>query len=302
MRTEGDSWDIVSSVGATALGVATSRALETEQPDPLVRDDYAALFVTASGHEAMNRLLDAAPTQSPSLMNSGGIGLRTKFYDDHFLAAAADGVRQAVILAAGLDARAYRLAWPSGTVVFELDQAKVLEFKREVLDEHRAVPAADRRAVAVDLRDDWPAALLDAGFDPAAPTVWSAEGLLPYLPGPAQDSLFALIENLSAPGSSLALDVLNRDMDLDLLAEFQAEHMSNTPMAVIDLRELFYTDERAEPEPWFTSHGWTVNSLSVPDLSIRYHRPLPPIPEPFQQIVRSSRFVTVAKPRTVPSA
>ncbi|WP_433664839.1 SAM-dependent methyltransferase [Nocardia sp. CA-128927] len=174
-------------------------------------------------------------------------------------------------------------------------------FKREVLDEHGAVSAADRREVAVDLRDDWPAALLDAGFDPTTPTVWSAEGLLPYLPGTAQDSLFARIEKLSAPGSGLALDILNRDIDLDQLAEFQAEHMSNTPMAIIDLRELFYTDERTEPETWFASHGWTANSLTVLDLSIRYHRPLPPIPEPFQQMLLSSRFVTVAKPHTAPT-
>ncbi|MFI5783218.1 class I SAM-dependent methyltransferase [Nocardia sp. NPDC051570] len=302
MRTDGDTWDIVSSVGATALGVATARALEAEQPDALVRDEYAALFVAASDHEGMNRRLGDPAAHGESSLMSGRIGLRTKFYDDHFLAATADGVRQAVILAAGLDARAYRLAWPSGAVVFELDQAKVLEFKRQVLDEHGAVPAVDRREVAVDLRDDWPAALLDAGFDPAAPTAWTAEGLLPYLPGAAQDSLFARIETLSAPGSSLALDALNSDADLDRIAEFQAEHMRNTPMAVVDLRGLVYTDERTEPETWFAGHGWTANSLSVPDLSIRYDRALPPMPEPFEQMLLSSRFVTVAKPRTAATA
>ncbi|MCM6774386.1 class I SAM-dependent methyltransferase [Nocardia sp. CDC159] len=300
MRTDGDTWDIVSSVGATALGVAAARAMETAQPDALVRDEYAAWFVAASGHEGMNRWL-ADPARRESPLMSGMIGLRTRFYDDHFLTAGAAGVRQAVIVAAGLDARAYRLPWPAGTVVFELDQPKVLEFKRRVLDDHGATPAADRREVAVDLRDDWPAALLDAGFDPTVPTAWTAEGLLPYLPGAAQDSLFARIEGLSAPGSGLALDALNNYHDLDRVAEFQ-EHLRDTPLAEIDVRALFYTDDRTEPEDWFAARGWTANSLTVPELSVRYERELPPIPDPFRQMTIGSRYVTLAKPLTAPAA
>ncbi|MFI5779624.1 class I SAM-dependent methyltransferase [Nocardia sp. NPDC051570] len=302
MRTEGDTWDIVSSVGATALGVAAARAMETEEPDALVRDDYAALFVTASRHEGMNRLLDDPSVRDGSMLSSGMIGLRTKFYDDHFLAAAADGVRQAVILAAGLDARAYRLPWPAGTVVFELDQPKVLEFKRQVLADNDAVPAADRREIPVDLRDDWPAALLDAGFDPSAPTAWTAEGLLPYLPGAAQNALFERVERLSAPGSRLALDALSSSLDLDKMIDFEDEYMKNSPMSGIDLRGLFYTDDRAEPEAWFAAHGWTATPVTVSELAVRYDRELPKLPEQFEAMFQGSRFVTVANPRTAPSA
>ncbi|MBF6329764.1 class I SAM-dependent methyltransferase [Nocardia transvalensis] len=302
MRTEGDTWDIVSSVGATALGVAATRAVETVQPDALVRDEYAALFVAASGHEGMNRIIADPSALRDSPMGPAMIGLRSKFFDDHFLDAAADDVRQAVILAAGLDARAYRLPWPPGTVVFELDQPKVLEFKRQVLTEHGAVAPADRREVAVDLRDDWPQALLEAGFDPSAPTAWSAEGLLPYLPGVAQDALFERIARLSAPGSRLATDTISNYEELGRMAEYQADHMQDTPFAEIDLSGLFYTDDRTEPDAWFAAHGWSTTAQSPTELASRYERALPPVPEQFEAMFRSSRYVTVTNPVTAPSA
>ncbi|MEU7141486.1 class I SAM-dependent methyltransferase [Nocardia sp. NPDC046473] len=298
MRAEGDSWDIVSSVGATALGIAAARAMETAKPDPLVRDEYAALFVRASGHERMIAMLEGPAAQDDWLLGSGMIGLRTKYYDDHFVAATTDGVRQAVILAAGLDARAYRLPWPAGTVVFELDQPAVLEFKRRVLIDNDAQPAADRRAVAADLREDWPAALLDAGFDASAPTAWLAEGLLPYLPGAAQEGLFDQITQLSAPGSHLAFDWIGNYQNLDQVTEHQGENTQNSPMAEIDLSELFYTDHRIEPEDWFAARGWSANPEKVPALAARYNRELPPIPEPLAPMFHSSRWVAVAKPRT----
>ena len=125
------------------------------------------------------------------------MGVRTRFFDEFFLAAANDGIRQAVILASGLDARAYRLPWPAGTTVFEIDQARVIEFKSDTLAEIGATPTADRRAVPVDLRHDWPAALRAAGYDPSKPTAWSAEGLLPFLPPDAQDRLLDNITALS---------------------------------------------------------------------------------------------------------
>ena len=132
---------------------------------------------------------------------SEGMAVRTRFFDSFFLDAAAAGVRQAVILASGLDTRAYRLPWPAGTVLYEIDQPQVIEFKTRTLAGLGAAPTADRRAVGVDLRDDWPAALRDSGFDTAQPTAWSAEGLLGYLPPDAQDRLFDNITALSASGS-----------------------------------------------------------------------------------------------------
>ncbi|MFI7002394.1 class I SAM-dependent methyltransferase [Nocardia sp. NPDC050175] len=299
-RTEGDSWDIVRSVGATALGVAAARAVETERPDALVRDEYAALFVAASGHPGMNRLIDDPAARSESPLMTGSVEYRSRFLDDAFLAATAAGVRQVVILAAGLDARAYRLAWPHGTVVFELDRAEVLGFKRDVLTEHGAVPAADRREVAVDLRDDWPAALIGAGVDPTAPIAWSAEGLLPYLPGAAHDALIERIDRLSAPGSSVATDVFRDFGGLDQVAG--SRESRDTPFAEIDLSQLLYTDDRTDPDIWLADHGWTTSSLSPDELAARYGRSRRPMPEPYARMFASIQYVSAVKSVTAPSA
>ena len=211
VRTPGDSWEITESVGATALGVAAARAAETAQSDLLIRDPFAYLLVcTASpgwaefaggsapwygdderGRTIDSRCLAAIRLCGPTSSTSTSAHVRS-------------GIRQVVILAAGLDSRAYRLNWPAGTAVFEIDQPKVLAYKSATLEAHGAVPNATRHTVAVDLRDNWPAALIDAGFDPRRPTAWLAEGLLPYLPADAQDRLFEMVTALSAPGSRIA--------------------------------------------------------------------------------------------------
>src|SRR4051812_39320783 len=208
-RTDNDSWDLASSVGATATAVAASRAIASQGPDPLLDDPFAEPLVRAVGLDSFVRMIDGqVPDDDDPLMNrrtiSEQIAVRTRFFDDFFTAASEAGIRQAVILAAGLDTRAYRLPWPSGAVVFEVDQPEVIAFKTATLDGLGAVPAAARRTVAIDLRDDWPSALRDAGFEPAQATAWIAEGLLVYLPPEAQDRLFDNITALSAPGSRLA--------------------------------------------------------------------------------------------------
>ena len=206
MRTEHDTWDITTSVGSTALFVAAARALEAQKPDPVAVDPFAEIFCRAVGGQWADLLDGTAPDHA--LKSEFGAdfvnfqGVRTKYFDTYFTEAAAAGVRQIVLLAAGLDSRAYRLDWPAETVVFELDQPQVLEFKRAALAGIR--PTAERREVAVDLRDDWPRALLERGFDPSSPSAWIAEGLLIYLPATAQDQLFAGIDALSAPGSHVA--------------------------------------------------------------------------------------------------
>ncbi|MFE9581033.1 class I SAM-dependent methyltransferase [Nocardia sp. NPDC006044] len=296
MRTEGDTWDIVSSVGMTALFVAAARAAESQRSDALVHDEFAALFVAAAGDPDTNRLIDDRELGPESPLHAGFMGLRSKFFDDYFLAAAESGVRQAVILAAGLDARAYRLDWPQGMVVYEIDQPKVLEFKRQVLANAEATPRADRREVAADLRDNWPAALIEEGFDPARPTVWSAEGLLPYLPGAAQDALFVRIDQLSAPGSSLASDTLAPDVDLQQLADLQAKQLRDTPFEKMDITELFYTDERSDPAEWLTKQGWTTATAAPAELAERYGRPLTAALEPSAQMLHSMRYLTAVKP------
>lgn len=195
-RYEGDTWDLASSVGVTATMVAAARAVATRAERPLINDPFAEPLVRTVGVDLLTRL--ATGEVNPDELNdahdgaTGSAGamsrmadnmaVRTKFFDEFFLDATRAGITQAVILASGLDARAYRLAWPAGTVVYEVDQPQVIDFKSRTLTELGAAPTADRRVVAVDLRDDWPTALRAAGFDPARPSAWSAEGLLGYLP------------------------------------------------------------------------------------------------------------------------
>ncbi|MGH7290508.1 MAG: class I SAM-dependent methyltransferase, partial [Myxococcota bacterium] len=203
-RSDSDSWDLASSVGATATMVAAARALASEEANPLIRDPYAAPLVRAVGIEFFTKLIDGAistvDADGAARTMTDVMAVRTRFFDDFFLGAAEAGVRQAVILASGLDSRAYRLPWPDGAVVYEIDQPNVIVAKTAAMTEIGATPTADRRAVAVDLRDDWPQELKAAGFDVTAPTAWSAEGLLVYLPPEAQDRLFDDITALSAPG------------------------------------------------------------------------------------------------------
>jgi methyltransferase (TIGR00027 family) len=261
-RTEGDTWDLASSVGATATGVAASRALATKQPIPLIRDPYADALVKAVGLEHCNKIADGELDYGDDpLFNlqqmCEQIAVRTRFFDDFFIGAASAGIQQAVILASGLDTRAYRLPWPQEAVVFEIDQPQVIEFKSGLLESLGAHPAAHRRAVPIDLRDDWPEALRDDGFDPTKPTAWIAEGLLIYLPPDAQDRLFDNITALSAPGSRLATE----HMDIKGSADEWTEKLSERSRRMgssINLTELFYMGDRNTAGEYLTSKGWEV--------------------------------------------
>ncbi|MEZ0362837.1 class I SAM-dependent methyltransferase [Mycobacterium sp. pUA109] len=265
-RTEGDSWDLATSVGSTATGVAASRALATKQPNPLIVDPFADDLVRAVGLEHMVRLASGELCVDGDQMLDRQrmceqIAVRTRFFDDFFTAAGASGIRQAVILASGLDTRAYRLDWPAGTVVFEVDQPGVIEFKSRTLAEVGAEPSAERRAVPVDLRDDWQKALRDNGFDAAAPTAWIAEGLLIYLPPDAQDRLFDTITALSGPGSRLATDHL----DMNALPEEWSNKVSEWSRRVgsdVDLVDLFYSGDRNTAADYLAAHGWEVTIQS----------------------------------------
>ncbi|MEE6165187.1 MULTISPECIES: class I SAM-dependent methyltransferase [unclassified Mycolicibacterium] len=273
-RTDGDTWDLATSVGSTATGVAASRALATKQPEPLINDPYADPLVKAVGLEHCVRLADGelCVEGDPMLDRQRmceQIAVRTRFFDDFFTSATEAGIRQAVILASGLDTRAYRLGWPAGTVVYEIDQPEVIEFKTRTLAGLGAEPAAERRALAIDLRDDWPAALRAAGFDPSAPTAWIAEGLLIYLPPDAQDRLFDNITELSAPGSRLATE----HMDMNTLPEEWTKKVSEWSKRVgsdVDLMDLFYSGDRHTAGDYLTGHGWQTTVLSARDAYAGY--------------------------------
>jgi methyltransferase (TIGR00027 family) len=202
-------------------------------------------------------------------------------------------VRQIVILAAGLDSRAYRLEWPDDTVVFELDQPKVLEFKREVLADHGDAPTADRREVAVDLREDWPKALHQGGFDPDKSSVWLAEGLLMYLPAAAQEQLYTGIDRLATLGSHVALEEM-RPLPADVLEAKRAEERAEGP-APGRFFTLIYNDVHRDAVSWFGERGWDAQAISVIDYFRQLGQPIPPPDTDGGQTVSSASLVTAAK-------
>jgi methyltransferase (TIGR00027 family) len=281
MRTDSDSWDLASSVGTTATMVAAARAVGSREQDPLFDDPFAAPLVRAVGLDFFTKLVDGEielpddgdPAGAAFIATS--IAVRTRFFDDFFVDAAAAGIRQAVILASGLDSRAYRLSWPDGTVVYEIDQPDVIEFKTATMKSIGASPAAEHRTVGIDLREDWPNALRESGFDASAPTAWSAEGLLVYLPPEAQDRLFDEIATLSAPGSRLATEY---HPDAAASIGGRARELSSQMGGQgfdMDISKLFYDGERKPVVEYLTEHGWQVSARLRPEVFAGYGRKFP---------------------------
>jgi methyltransferase (TIGR00027 family) len=293
LRTHDDTWDIKSSVGSTAVMVAAARAVETEQPDALISDPYARLLVSNAGAAVLwEAMLDPSvaakvealdPEYAAQIQHMRGYqAVRTHFFDSYFADAVAAGIRQVVILASGLDSRAYRLDWPAGTTVYEIDQPQVLEYKSTTLAENGVTPSADRREVAIDLRQDWPTALRAAGFDQSAPTAWLAEGLLMYLPAEAQDRLFTLIGELSPAGSRVSAETAPAH------AEERRQQMRERFRKVadelgleetVDVGELMYRDEhRANVADWLNNHGWRASAQRSADEMRRVGRWIESVP------------------------
>ncbi|MCX8563524.1 class I SAM-dependent methyltransferase [Mycolicibacterium mucogenicum] len=287
-RTDSDTWDLASSVGATATMVATARALATKEAEPLIRDPYADPLVRAVGVDFFIKLLDgqidlAGEAGTAAAMITNLMAVRTKFFDDFFMdavgvsstgAAGSAEIRQAVILAAGLDSRAYRLDWPAGTVVYEIDQPEVIAAKTGTMAQIGAEPTCERRTVAIDLREDWPAALRAAGFDPSAPTAWIAEGLLIYLPPEAQDKLFDNITALSAPGSRLATE-FHTDHGAGM-AQRGAAMSERWRSAGLDLNltDLWYQGDRTSVVEHLDASGWNTTARPRLEVFAEYGRPL----------------------------
>ena len=278
-RTDNDTWDLASSVGATATMVAAARAMASRAPDPLIDDPFAEPLVRAVGLEFFVKLVDGEVSMMESddpnfnpLRVIDVMAVRTKFFDDFFLTSTTAGIRQAVILASGLDSRAYRLPWPLDTVVYEIDQQAVIGFKTGTLSALGANPAAEHRPVAVDLRDDWPAALRANGFDASQPTAWSAEGLLAYLPPDAQDRLFDHITALSANGSRLATE-FHPDGPA-ALAERQKVMAGRWKERGLDLdlSTLMYHGERTPATDYLAARGWRLSTQTRTEVFAAYGR------------------------------
>lgn len=259
--------------------VAAARARETESADPLIVDPFARVLVDGAGtgmwetfiDESVTERIKAADPEAAAIFENmlGYQAVRTHFFDAFFTDAANSGIRQVVILASGLDARAYRLKWPAGTVVFEIDQPKVLEYKSQTLAAHGATATATLREVAIDLRQDWPTALRAAGFDPTAPTAWLAEGLLMYLPAEAQDTLFTEITELSAPGSRVSAEAIgHRDEERREQMRMRWEKMADEIglERPVDISDLTYNDShRADLTEWLGAHGWIASGRKSTD-------------------------------------
>ncbi|MFI9388357.1 SAM-dependent methyltransferase [Kutzneria sp. NPDC052558] len=269
--TQQADWDIVTDVGITALGVAAARAIESHRENRLMSDPYAELFVAAA------RPPTPMPT-SPKETTADGpwsamadyLAVRSRYFDEFF---AAGPTAQTVLLASGLDVRGYRLDWPADTVVYELDVPKVLQFKQNVLSDNGVSARAEIRPVAVDLRDDWPTALLGAGFDRSTPAAWLAEGLLPFLPDDAVERLFGIVDRLSAPGSRFAIEHV--DADPRELATLPPMNTMAGEMG-LTVTDMWPADKVFPPVSWLADHGWRVTSSPIGPVAEGYGRQFGP--------------------------
>lgn len=293
-RSDDDHWDIVSSVGYTALLVAGWRALHAVSPHPLVRDDYAKVFIAATRDPYLAGVLANPGTTEDETAFPRLYGVQTRFFDDFFTSAGNAGMQQAVIVAAGLDSRAYRLEWPEGTTVFEVDLPKVLEFKAGVLGEHGAEPKARRIEVAADLRTEWSRTLEAAGFDTERPSAWSVEGVLPYLTDEAQDALFTRISGLSAPGSRIAIGALGSRLDRVALEALESTHPGVNMSGDVDFSALTY-ETQTNPAEWLAAHGWAVEPVrNTLELQAGYGMTPPDVDVQIDSFMRS-QYITASR-------
>jgi methyltransferase (TIGR00027 family) len=278
-RTDNDTWDLATSVGATATMVAAARAVATKADNPLINDRFAEPLVRAVGVDFLTRWaagdlatadVDDDDSSWKLQQMPDAMAARTRFFDAFFHEATRAGIRQAVILASGLDARAYRLDWPTDMTVFEVDQPQVIAFKTETLAGLGAAPTADRRTVAIDLRQNWPAALVEAGFDRSQPTAWIAEGLLGYLPPEAQDRLLDNISALSADGSRLATEAIPdmSDVDHEQAREMMRKATEKWRAHGFDLEfsELGYEGDRNDVAVYLDMLGWRSDGKPMSQL------------------------------------
>src|SRR5712672_1778701 len=277
-RTNNDTWDLASSVGASATMVAAARAVATRRANPLIDDPFAQPLVRAVGIDFFTRLaggeldrLHAPHDGVRGLQRMVDVmAVRTRYFDEFFLQAAGAGIHQAVILASGLDARAYRLRWPMETTVYEIDQPQVTQFKTATLARLGANPTVNHLVVAMDLRQDWPVAMRQPGFDANQPTAWIAEGLFGYLPPDARDRLLDNITTLSEEGSRLALDSVpplpQPDQDhfrrsIVMLLQRWQNHGLN-----VDMTDMVYLDDHNDVAAYLSAQGWETVRLSTSEL------------------------------------
>jgi methyltransferase (TIGR00027 family) len=259
----------LAGVSETALGAAEMRAEESRRTDRLFDDPYAAAFVEAAPplFPDIPSIADDAALAALIEASITGVAIRTRFYDDYLSAASAAGCSQVVLLAAGLDTRAFRLGWPAGVRVFEIDLPGIFAFKERVLAGLGAIPRCERTVVAVDLREDWPTRLIAAGFEPSVPTAWAAEGLLAYL---SNDDAVRL---LSAVGD-LSMSVSQLSFEYDDFADNSALSEVRAMQGMQEVASMWHGGLSQNPVEWLREHDWHVRTSDLATLAATYGRPL----------------------------
>jgi methyltransferase (TIGR00027 family) len=269
------------SLASTARWAASVRAMESAREDRLFDDPWAAALAGAEG---------AAWIEQRSPDSVAPMTLRTRFFDDFLQRTAAEhAVRQVVLVAAGLDTRAYRLHWPAGTRLFELDQPPVLDYKEQVLRSAGAQPACERHAIRVDLTGPWREALVEAGFDAQQPSVWLLEGFLFYLPNEQVRQLLDEVTSLAAPGSWLGFDVINSSMLTFPWARSWVEMQAQAGAPWIGTMD--------DPVVFLAARGWQATLSQAGAEDANYGRwPLPVLPTTMPDVPHNW-FVTAEKSR-----
>jgi methyltransferase (TIGR00027 family) len=256
-----------TGVSMTALGVAAARATESARPDRLFEDSLANKFIAAAGADFEEMLPCGSDLDATLARFFDYAALRTRFFDDYLLAACAAGCRQVVVLAAGLDTRAFRLPWPEVVRLFELDLAQIFVFKEQVLAREGARPVCQRIVVEADLSEEWSAPLLQASFSPDERTAWLAEGILPYLTEEENDRVMSSIGQLSTFGSQLAFEHMKRDAQESVFFRDAAAALAELGVSWQSLL--------GSPDAWLADYGWQGQVFDSADLASSYRRPSP---------------------------
>jgi methyltransferase (TIGR00027 family) len=249
----------MNPVAVTSLLVAAMRAEESQRSDRLFDDPFAHALAGDAGYAALRAYRAAMGNSVPA------VEVRTRWFDEALTRTVAAGIAQVAILAAGMDARTYRLDLPAATRVFEVDQPEVIAYKASVLGALGSrAPTCARVALAADLAGDWPTALCAAGFDPTVATGWVVEGLLQYLDEPTVSTLFARLDALSAPRSVLLYEVASSAMiDSPVVAPLRSM------MAELGAPWTFGTDD---PAGLVTARGWEAATVDLGEPGTRWGR------------------------------
>jgi methyltransferase (TIGR00027 family) len=268
-----------ASLGATAHWAAAVRALESKREDALFKDPWAAALAGEPG-EAW--IAQRSPESVVPMI------LRTRYFDDFLKRISQqEGLRQIVLVAAGLDTRAFRLAWPAKTRFFELDQPEVLAYKEQVLLAAGAKPACERQIVAVDLTGDWQERLNECGFDRQQPSGWLLEGLLFYLSDSHIRELLNNISNLAAPGSWIGFDIINSSVLTSPLTQkwVAMQAASGAP----------WIGSMDDPAGFLAGHGWSASLSQAGAPEANFGRWLLPVIPVLMPNMPHNWFVTAYK-------